>query len=278
MRSAATARRVASSSTPDSPTLGAVRSESAPRGPISTLASVWAWFVLGVTVVLAVPVVAVIRLVTAPFDRGAYFAGFAFRKVAVIHQRLNPLWRFRVEGSVPTDPRRPYVVVANHESFVDILLISHLPMEMKWVSKSSFFKIPLVGWLMWLARDIKLVRGAEGGGAHVYRESRERLDARVSVMLFPEGTRSATGELGEFKDGAFRIAINAGAPILPLAVHGTRSALVKHDWRFGRSTATVRVLDPIPTEGLTKDDVDDLRDRVRTLIDDARRDLAATGV
>ena len=132
-----------------------------------TVLSVWAWFVLGVSVLVAVPVVAVIRVVTAPFDRGAYHAGLAFRKVAVVHQRLNPLWRFRLEGNLPDDRRRPWIVVANHESFVDILLISHLPMEMKWVSKSTFFKIPLVGWLMWLARDIKLVRGAEGGGAHV---------------------------------------------------------------------------------------------------------------
>ena len=269
-----TAPRVASSDTTDSPTLAPVGATASSRGPTSTLASVWAWLVLGITVVLAVPVVAVIRVVTAPFDRGAYLAGLTFRKVAVVHQRLNPLWRFRVEGDIPDDPRRPYVVVANHESFVDILLISHLPMEMKWVSKSAFFKIPLVGWLMWLARDIKLVRGAEGGGAHVYRESRDRLDSKVSVMLFPEGTRSASGELGDFKDGAFRIAITAGAPILPLAVHGTRSALVKHDWRFGRSTATVRVLEPIPTDGLTKADVPELRERVQSLIVDARRDLA----
>jgi 1-acyl-sn-glycerol-3-phosphate acyltransferase len=62
-----------------------------------------------------------------------------------------------------------------------------------------------------------------------------------------------------------------------MAVHGTRTALVKHDWRFGRSTATVRVLDPIPTEGLTTADVDDLRERVRAMIDGARHDLAASG-
>ena len=86
----------------------------------------------------------VIRLVTWR-DPGRYQAGRMFRQIAVVHQKLNPLWKFRVTGDVPTDPRRPYVVVANHESFVDILLISHLPIEMKWMSKSEFFKIPLVG-------------------------------------------------------------------------------------------------------------------------------------
>lgn len=243
-----------------------------------TVLSIWAWFVLGITVIAAVPIVAIIRLVTAPFDRGAYHAGLAFRKVAVVHQRLNPLWRFRIEGAVPADRRRPWIVVANHESFVDILLIAHLPMEMKWVSKQTFFKIPLVGWLMRMARDIQLVRGASGAGARVYADAAERLENRVSVMLFPEGTRSADGELGEFRDGAFNMALSSGTPILPIAVHGTRAALTKHDWRFGATTATLRVLDPIevphrPDAG--RDEIDELRDRVRAVIADARADMAA---
>lgn len=242
-----------------------------------TVLSVWAWFVLGVSVLVAVPVVAVIRVLTAPFDRGAYHAGLAFRKVAVVHQRLNPLWRFRLEGNLPDDRRRPWIVVANHESFVDILLIAHLPMEMKWVSKQTFFKIPLVGWLMRMARDIKLVRGESGSGARVYIEAAERLNNKVSVMLFPEGTRSADGELGEFRDGAFKMALSTGTPILPIAVHGTRAALVKHDWRFGSTTATLRVLDPVEVPHLPdpeRADIDELRERVRTMIAAARADLS----
>ena len=100
-------------------------------------------------------------------------------------------------------------------------------------------------------------------------------------MIFPEGTRSKTGELGEFKDGAFRVAVQSGVPILPLAVLGTRDALIKHDWRFGYSRAEVRVLDPIPTDGLTKADVESLRDRTRAVIaaalDDMRSERAAAG-
>ena len=237
--------------------------------PARTVLSVWAWFALGVTVFVMIPVVAVVRLVTAPFDPGAYQAGRMFRRIGVIHEKLNPLWKFTVSGRVPDDPRLPYVAVANHESFVDILLICHVPMEMKWMSKSEFFRIPFVGWGMLLARDIKLVRGDKKAGAQALLDSRDRLDDDVSVMIFPEGTRSKTGELGEFKDGAFRIAIQAGVPILPMAVLGTRDALIKHDWRFGVSHAEVRVLDPIPTDGLTKADVPDLRDRTRAVIADA---------
>ena len=128
--------------------------------PVRTIFSIWSWFVFGVLLIIWVPLVGLVRLVTAPFDKGRYAAGFLFRKFAVVHQMLNPLWHFDVVGEPPADPRRPYVVVANHESFVDILLISHLPFEMKWLSKAEFFKFPLVGWLMRMAGDIPLDRSS----------------------------------------------------------------------------------------------------------------------
>jgi len=99
------------------------------------------------------------------------------------------------------------------------------------------------------------------------------LARRVSVMIFPEGTRSASGTMGEFRDGAFRLAIDTRTPILPLVVRGTRSALRKHDWRFGVAEADVYVLDPIDTAGLTRDDVAALRDRVRGVIATRRAEL-----
>jgi len=242
---------------------------------VRTILSVWAWLVLGVLLIVMVPMVGIARLVTAPFDPGRYHAGLLFRKVAVFHQMLNPLWRFRVTGNVPTDPRRPYVVVANHESFVDILLISHLPFEMKWLSKSEFFKFPFAGWAMRIVGDIRLERGDLRSGVKALAECRKWLERNVSVMIFPEGTRSPSGPLGEFHEGAFRIAIQTGAPILPLAVVGTREGLIKGDWRFGRSDAEVRVLEPIPTEGMTKRDVPDLRDRTRDAIEAALAEMRA---
>jgi 1-acyl-sn-glycerol-3-phosphate acyltransferase len=104
---------------------------------------------------------------------------------------------------------------------------------------------------------------------------RKALAQRVSVMIFPEGTRSKTAELLPFKDGAFRLAIEAGVPILPLAVSGTSTALRKHDWRFGRAVAEVRVLPPVQTAGLGLSDVPALKQRVRTMIVEARDVLAA---
>src|SRR5215210_4585552 len=231
----------------------------------STL-SLWAWLVLVLCLLLWFPLMVVVWLLTAPFDRGRYLTGYLFRRIGPVMATLNPLWRFRYSGTMPRDPRRPYVVVSNHESFADILLISHLPWEMKWLSKTELFRIPVMGWMMWLAGDIPVKRGFGPSAVEAMERCREVLRRKVSVMIFPEGTRSRTSELLPFKDGAFRLAIEAGVPILPLAVSGTRTALPKHDWRFGRSVAEVQILDPVETAGLTLADVPALRTRIRDLI------------
>lgn len=231
-----------------------------------TVMSIWSWFVFGVVVVVWLPTMAIVRVVTAPWDKGHYWTGYLFRKAAVVHQVLNPLWSFRVAGTPPRDPRRPYVVVSNHQSFVDILLIAHLPFEMKWLSKVEMFKIPVLGWLMRLADDIPVTRGERASGSAALAECADRLSKKVSVMIFPEGTRSKDGQLKEFKDGAFRLAIENQVPILPLVVNGTSTALRKNDWRLGHADAEVRILDAIPTEGLTLDDLEDLKQRTRDAI------------
>jgi 1-acyl-sn-glycerol-3-phosphate acyltransferase len=231
-----------------------------------TLLSIWWWLTFGIGVIIWLPMMAIVRVVTAPFDKGRYWTGYLFRKLPVVHQHINPLWTFRVSGTMPTDPRRPYIVVSNHESFVDILLISHLPFEMKWLSKAEMFKIPVVGWLMSLAGDIKLSRGEISSATDAMKQCADRLEKKVSVMIFAEGTRSTTGDLGKFKNGAFRLAIETGCPILPVAVHGCHTALRPKDWRLGYSTAEVRVLEPIEVAGMTTRDVYALRDRARNAI------------
>jgi 1-acyl-sn-glycerol-3-phosphate acyltransferase len=241
-----------------------------------TIVSLWAWLVLGACVLLWLPMLAVVRLVTLPFDPEAYWAGLLFRKIGVVTATLNPLWRFRVTGRMPDNPRRPYVVVSNHESFVDILLISHLPWEMKWLSKIEILRIPVLGWNMVLAGDIPVERGTRKSAVKAMRRCAEILKRHVSIIIFPEGTRSTTSEMLPFKDGAFRLAIDARVPILPLAVRGTATALPKHGWRFGRSRAEVRVLEPVETEGMTVADVEALKATVRDRIERARQEMQAT--
>jgi 1-acyl-sn-glycerol-3-phosphate acyltransferase len=240
-----------------------------------TLWSIWSWFVFGVCALIWLPLMAIVFVVTFPFDRARYWTGYLFRRLPVVHQKLNPLWHFRITGDLPANPRNPYVVVANHESFVDILLISHLPWEMKWLSKKEMFNIPVAGWAMYLAGDIKLYRGDKESASKAMEECTVWLRRKVSVMIFPEGTRAHDGELGRFKDGAFRLAIETQLPILPLAVSGTKEALRKHDWRYGRANAEVHVMAPIDTAGLTMDDMGALRDRVRELIQAQVADMKA---
>jgi hypothetical protein len=149
---------------------------------VRTVLSLWAWLLLGVIVIIWVPLVFVVWIVTAPFDRGRYWPGFVFRRLCVVHQWLNPLWKFRTSGLKVHDPRRPYVVVSNHESFADMFLISHLPWEMKWMSKEDFFKYPLVGWLMRMSGDIKLIRGSKQSIVSAMKGASDRLGKHVSVI------------------------------------------------------------------------------------------------
>lgn len=236
--------------------------------------SAWAWVTSVLVVLFGFLYVTGVFIVTAPFDRGRYAAGRAFRQLAVMQVRLNPLWHFHMSGDPIADPRHPYVAVSNHESYADIFLISHLPWEMKWLSKDTIFRIPVMGWMMRMAGDIPLVRGNRDSTMAALAGCRDRLSRRVSVMIFPEGTRSRGGELLPFKDGAFRLAIEAGVPILPIAVAGTRHAMAKGSFRFQYARAAVRVLPPVETAGLTLDDVPALKGRVRSIIDAARHELA----
>jgi 1-acyl-sn-glycerol-3-phosphate acyltransferase len=240
---------------------------------LKRLISLWVWFSASLIVMVWVPWMALVYSVTATRDPGRYVVGRWFRRAAVLVSTLNPLWRFRTTGVRIHDPRRPYVAVSNHESFADIFLLSHLPWEMKWLSKEAIFKIPLMGWMMRMAGDIAVRRGDATSRSDALLACRDRLRKGVSVMIMPEGTRSSDGQVQKFHDGAFRLAVEAGCPILPIAVAGTRAALAKGSWVFGRATAIARVLPPVETTGMTLEDVPALRERVRLMISEARAGL-----
>src|SRR5690606_7042816 len=115
--------------------------------------------------------------------------------------------------------------------------------------------------------------GAAAGGGAGRAEGRRGLDGKVSVMIFPEGTRSKTRDLLPFKDGAFRLAVDQQVPLLPIAVYGTRQAIAKHDWRIGRTHAVAEILEPVTTTGLTPRDVQQLKREVQARIEAARERL-----
>ncbi len=240
------------------------------RSPFAVPISYLWWFANVVIVLLWAPFMGLFRLVTRHADPGRHRIGRILRNAGVVGIRLNPFWNFRVVDSVHPDARRPYLFVSNHRSMADVWLFSMLPWEMKFLSKESVFKIPVLGWEMRLAGDIPLARGDRGSARRAMLDMRQRLLDHSSVVVFPEGTRSVDGSLGPFREGAFRLAIDLGVDIVPLAVSGTETALPKHSMVFQRTTATVEVLPPVSVAGLTAADAAALAARVR---DDIARAL-----
>lgn len=222
------------------------------------------WAAIAGLVLLALPVLLVARL----FDRtpARLRTGRAFRVIGSWSTRVNPAWHIQVGGIDPRTLGHPYVVVSNHQSNADIPVISRLPWEMKWVAKKSLFDLPVMGWLMRLAGDIPVDRKDPESRATVLRRARAKIERGSSVMFFAEGTRSKDGRIKPFHDGAFRLAVEAGVPVLPLAIDGTRDALPKDGWKFDRADIRLAVLPPVPTDGLTDADVPALRERVRGAI------------
>lgn len=196
------------------------------------------------------------------------------RRLGRTASRFTSLWKFEVQGQKPADiDKKGYVVVANHESQADPFLLSWLPFDMRWVAKEELFKPPVVGWLMTWGGDIPLRRGEGDSVRKMLDECEKAINAGISVMLFPEGTRTRDGSLLPFKDGAFSLAIRTGAPILPVALTGTREMRPKHSVWFGKANGVARILDPIPTTGMTAADVPKLRENARDSIRAALADL-----
>jgi 1-acyl-sn-glycerol-3-phosphate acyltransferase len=230
-----------------------------------TLLSIWGWLMVTLSAIIGFLIQLVLFILTLGLARDRILIGRVFRLSAVVSSRLIPFWHFRVVGE-PPKKIGPMVVVSNHCSHADSFLISGLPWEMKWLGKSGLFNIPFVGWSMRLSGDIPIVRGDRASIEAAVDQCRAYLSRGVPVIIFPEGTRSETEDLLPFKDGAFRLAIEEGVPIMPVAVEGTRTALAKHDWRFDYSRARVTVGSPISTSGMTEEDIDSLMDQTRAAI------------
>jgi 1-acyl-sn-glycerol-3-phosphate acyltransferase len=206
-----------------------------------------------------------------PRQRGRWLRSFGRATSA-----LTPLWDFSVEGAPPADiGARAYVVLANHASTADPFLLSWLPWDMQWVVKEELMRAPVVGWLIRLGGDIPLRRGEGESVRAMLSSCRHALRHGLSVMIFPEGTRSRDGAVRPFKDGAFQLAVAEGAPVLPIAIAGTRRCMPKGSAWFGRARAIARVLAPIETRGMTLDDVPRLRDEVHARIARAVGELEA---
>jgi 1-acyl-sn-glycerol-3-phosphate acyltransferase len=229
--------------------------------------AIWSWVALGLLVLLGCIVQAVVLLFTFPFDRTRRISGRLVRLTGVAIAKAIPFWRFSVARPLPAYRPRRTVCVSNHLSQTDTFLISHLPWEMKWLAKASAFRIPFIGWAVWLAGDIPVVRGDPASARKAMARCARYLEREMPVMIFPEGTRSRDGKMLPFKDGAFRLAIETGADVLPLAVAGSRAALPKGSWKPGFANGRVAVGSPIATSGMTLDDVARLKAEAQAQIE-----------
>jgi 1-acyl-sn-glycerol-3-phosphate acyltransferase len=223
----------------------------------------WAFFALTMPPLFAVALL--IFLLTAPFDRRRVVLHLYSCAWASLYLYANPLWRCRVMGRERLPWRGAAVIVANHLSLVDVVVLYGLYRPFKWVSKSSLFKVPFLGWNMALNGYVPVTRGAADSVRRMLARCRALLDQGSPLLMFPEGTRSASGALQPFKDGAFRLAREAGVPVIPVAMSGTHECLPKHGLVMrSRMDAVVEVLEPIDSRAFP--DPGALRDAARDAI------------
>jgi 1-acyl-sn-glycerol-3-phosphate acyltransferase len=222
-----------------------------------------ATYAIAVAVVLAsFPLALCTRLLTFPFDRHRMVVSGLMAWLGRCIIRASPLWEVEVAGELPPPPRT-FVVVPNHQSLIDALAIACLPRNLKWIGKRSAFMLPWLGWAFFLAGYVPVLRGEKASGRWALARLRGYLDAGIPVGLFAEGTRSRDGALKGFKAGPFKLAIEAGVPVIPVAISGAGKAMPADQPWIRSSRITVRILEPIQTVGMTVEDVERLRAMVR---------------
>jgi 1-acyl-sn-glycerol-3-phosphate acyltransferase len=175
--------------------------------------------------------------------------------------------RVSVVGIERIDADRPHIFMSNHQSNFDIpVLLGHLPVQFRWLAKAELFRIPIFGRAMRGAGYISIDRSDRPAAFGSLRQAAEKIRQGVSILIFPEGTRSLDGSLKPFKKGGFVMAIGAGVPIVPVAVRGTYDIMPKHALLIRPREVAMEIGEPIPTAGVGLDSKEALMDAVRTAI------------
>lgn len=209
-------------------------------------------------------------IVLYPFDKKRKVAHAQCYWWSDLLVRFGSVCKMDISGLENIDKNKTYVIVANHQSLADIIVLYQMKAQFKWVAKDSLFKVPFLGWCMSLAKHIKLDRGNLASIKKVYREAAEWLRNGMSVLFFPEGTRSETDTMKEFQNGAFKLAIREKKPVLPVRIKGTRDAIPKHGRQFSENIHCVlKVLPAVDTSGYGPGDFEKLKDLVRSQLEAA---------
>lgn len=213
-----------------------------------TIFGIIIWIYWAICIIAFFVIVGMLYLITWPFDRFHRIPNKALRGLGWMMLKLNPGWSFEIRGADPRKVAEPTIVVANHQSFLDLPLSYLLPWTMKWVAKKDLFKIPVLGWIIYMTGHISIDRESMRS-AKVLDRLVEPIRRGIPAMIFPEGTRTRTGDLKPFKNGAFKLAKRYNFNILPVVLEGGRQAMPAGDWRAAyRQHFTVSVLETLSPE------------------------------
>lgn len=205
----------------------------------------------------------IVLALTYPFDKSRRWVHEISRYMTWVFFGLPPRVRRTIDGLENIDRSKPYVIVLNHTSGVDIIAAYKIPLNFRWVSKREVFRLPFFGPMLLVHGDIPIERGnAAAAMAKVIHEGKIWLGRGASVAIFPEGTRSKDGEIHRFKAGAFSLAKEAGVEILPVVMTGTASMF--RGWRMNwTNRIRIRVLPAVSVEEAAEMDVKGLAQEVQ---------------
>lgn len=240
------------------------------------LKSIVVWL-LGIAIILIFfPVTFIVWLLVLPFDRNRVIVHWLLIYQAVIISYLIPIWRINVVGREKAKTGTTYVIISNHQSILDILILCCLRYRFKWISKIEVNGVPVLGWYLKMADYITVDRGDRESKDKMMAESYNCLKKNISIMIFPEGTRSADNQIAFFKRGAFQLAISTANPILPVLIDGTGAVLPKHGIIFrGFHKIDIRVLDPVSPQSFGTDDCDILAAKFQEMMKEELKKLRA---
>jgi len=182
--------------------------------------------------------------------------------------------KVRVEGLERISKHGSYVFVSNHLSYMDTpVVLASIPVEFRFLAKRGLFQIPFLGWHLARAGHIRVPREDARAAIKTMNTAAQVVrECKISLIIFPEGGRSRTGEMRPFKEGAAFIAIRAGVPLVPVSLKGTREVLPFGSGHIRSGTVTMRIGEPIPTSGLTDRDrariTEEMRHRIVTLLEE----------
>ncbi len=225
----------------------------------------WTFFLVSSITFLAIGLA--IWLITRWFDKRLLILHLWSSFWGACYIWVNPFWRVRISGRKKIPWNRPCVLVSNHQSMVDILVLYSLFRPFKWVSKKENYKIPILGWQMRLNNYLEIDRGQKESLVKLLKKASRMISVGCSILLFPEGTRHSGGKLGRFREGAFKMALDNKVDIVPIVLDGTARALPKKGIVItGFSNIRARVLDPVPYQAFAEKSVKELTMDIRELM------------